>query len=214
MFGPFVEITNALGTAILIWYGAFLVSGSESTIGEFVSFAFYLGMFWEPISRLGQLYNQLLIGMASSERIFEFLDERPLVSDASKPMILSSIKGQIDFENVEFSYDGSRKALNGISFSIKAGETVALVGHTGSGKTTIANLVSRFYDSTSGVVKIDGHPIHELSIAGLRSQIGVVLQDTFIFSGTIMENIRFGNPGASDEEVIGWREGSRSRFVY
>ncbi|MEH7304560.1 ABC transporter ATP-binding protein [Neobacillus drentensis] len=202
MFGPFVEITNALGTAILIWYGAFLVSGGESTIGEFVSFAFYLGMFWEPISRLGQLYNQLLIGMASSERIFEFLDERPLVSEASKPMILSSIKGQIDFEDVEFSYDGSRKALNGISFSIKAGETVALVGHTGSGKTTIANLVSRFYDSTSGVVKIDGHPIHELSIAGLRSQIGVVLQDTFIFSGTIMENIRFGNPGASDEEVI------------
>ncbi|WP_144554891.1 ABC transporter ATP-binding protein [Bacillus sp. X1(2014)] len=202
MFGPFVEITNALGTAILIWYGAFLVSGGESTIGEFVSFAFYLGMFWEPISRLGQLYNQLLIGMASSERIFEFLDERPLVSEASKPMILSSIKGQIDFEDVEFSYDGSRKALNGISFSIKAGETVALVGHTGSGKTTIANLVSRFYDSTSGVVKIDGHPIHDLSIAGLRSQIGVVLQDTFIFSGTIMENIRFGNPGASDEKVI------------
>ncbi|MFB5196727.1 ABC transporter ATP-binding protein [Neobacillus sp. KR4-4] len=202
MFGPFVEVTNALGTAILIWYGAFLVSGGESTIGEFVSFAFYLGMFWEPISRLGQLYNQLLIGMASSERIFEFLDERPLVSEAPKPMILSSIKGQIEFEDVEFSYDGSRKALNGISFSIKAGETVALVGHTGSGKTTIANLVSRFYDATSGVVKIDGHPIHELSIAGLRSQIGVVLQDTFIFSGTIMENIRFGNPGASDEEVI------------
>ncbi|MGG1678149.1 ABC transporter ATP-binding protein [Neobacillus sp. NRS-1170] len=202
MFGPFVEITNALGTAILIWYGAFLVSGGESTIGEFVSFAFYLGMFWEPISRLGQLYNQLLIGMASSERIFEFLDERPVVAEASKPMILSSIKGQIDFEDVEFSYDASRKALNGISFSIKAGETVALVGHTGSGKTTIANLVSRFYDATSGVVKIDGHPIHELSIAGLRSQIGVVLQDTFIFSGTIMENIRFGNPEASDEEVI------------
>ncbi|WP_223592484.1 ABC transporter ATP-binding protein [Neobacillus bataviensis] len=202
MFGPFVEITNAFGTAILIWCGAFLVSGGESTIGEFVSFAFYLGMFWEPISRLGQLYNQLLIGMASSERIFEFLDERPVVSEASKPMILSSIKGQIDFENVEFSYDTSRKALNGISFSIKAGETVALVGHTGSGKTTIANLVSRFYDATSGVVKIDGHPIHELSIAGLRSQIGVVLQDTFIFSGTIMENIRFGNPKASDEEVI------------
>ncbi|WP_066250284.1 ABC transporter ATP-binding protein [Neobacillus drentensis] len=202
MFGPFVEVTNALGTAILIWYGAFLVSGGASTIGEFVSFAFYLGMFWEPISRLGQLYNQLLIGMASSERIFEFLDERPLVSEASKPMILSSIKGKIDFEDVEFSYDGSRKALNGISFSIKAGETFALVGHTGSGKTTIANLISRFYDATSGVVKIDGHPIDELSIVGLRSQIGVVLQDTFIFSGTIMENIRFGNPGASDEEVI------------
>jgi ATP-binding cassette subfamily B multidrug efflux pump len=202
MFGPFVEITNAIGTAILIWYGAFLVAGGESTIGEFVSFAFYLGMFWEPISRLGQLYNQLLIGMASSERIFEFLDERPIVAEASNPLVLPSIKGQIDFEDVEFSYDASRRALNGISFSIKSGETVALVGHTGSGKTTIANLISRFYDATSGVVKIDDHPIHELSIASLRSQIGVVLQETFIFSGTILENIRFGNPKASDEEVI------------
>ncbi|MBV7507619.1 ABC transporter ATP-binding protein/permease [Bacillus sp. sid0103] len=202
MFGPFVEITNAIGTAILIWYGAFLVAGGESTIGEFVSFAFYLGMFWEPISRLGQLYNQLLIGMASSERIFEFLDERPIVAEASNPLVLPSIKGQIDFEGVEFSYDASRKALNGISFSIKSGETVALVGHTGSGKTTIANLVSRFYDATSGVVKIDGHPVHELSVACLRSQIGVVLQDTFIFSGTILENIRFGDPKASDEEVM------------
>lgn len=202
MFGPFVEITNAIGTAILIWYGAFLIMNGECTIGEFVSFAFYLGMFWEPISRLGQLYNQLLIGMASSERIFEFLDERPLVAEAAKPLVLPSIEGNIDFEDVEFSYNAARKALNGISFSIKAGQTVALVGHTGSGKTTIANLVSRFYDATAGVVKIDNHPIQELSIANLRSQISVVLQDTFIFSGTIMENIRFGNPRASVEEVI------------
>ncbi|MDQ0975005.1 ATP-binding cassette subfamily B multidrug efflux pump [Neobacillus niacini] len=202
MFGPFVEITNAIGTAILIWYGAVLIMNGECTIGEFVSFAFYLGMFWEPISRLGQLYNQLLIGMASSERIFEFLDERPLVAEAAKPLVLPSIQGNIDFEDVEFSYNSDRKALNGVSFSIKAGETAALVGHTGSGKTTIANLVSRFYDATAGVVKIDNHPIQELSIANLRSQISVVLQDTFIFSGTIMENIRFGNPRASDEEVI------------
>jgi ATP-binding cassette, subfamily B, multidrug efflux pump len=202
MFGPFVEITNAIGTAILIWYGAVLIMNGECTIGEFVSFAFYLGMFWEPISRLGQLYNQLLIGMASSERIFEFLDERPLVAEAAKPLVLPSIQGNIDFEDVEFSYNSERKALNGISFSIKAGETAALVGHTGSGKTTIANLVSRFYDATAGVVKIDGHHIQDLSIANLRSQISVVLQDTFIFSGTIMENIRFGNPRAGDEEVI------------
>lgn len=202
MFGPFVEITNAIGTAILIWYGAFLIMNGECTIGEFVSFAFYLGMFWEPISRMGQLYNQLLIGMASSERIFEFLDERPIVAEAAKPLVLPSIEGNIDFEDVEFSYNAERKALNGISFSIKAGQTVALVGHTGSGKTTIANLVSRFYDATAGVVKIDNHPIQELSIVNLRSQISVVLQDTFIFSGTIMENIRFGNPRASDEEVI------------
>jgi ATP-binding cassette, subfamily B, multidrug efflux pump len=159
-------------------------------------------MFWEPISRLGQLYNQLLIGMASSERIFEFLDERPMVAEAPKPLVLPSIQGNIDFEDVEFSYNSERKALKGVSFSIKAGETAAFVGHTGSGKTTIANLVSRFYDATAGVVKIDGHPIQDLSITNLRSQISVVLQDTFIFSGTIMENIRFGNPRASDEEVI------------
>ncbi|WP_066067073.1 ABC transporter ATP-binding protein [Neobacillus soli] len=202
MFGPIVEMTNAAGTAILIWYGAFLVAGGECTIGEFVSFAFYLGMFWEPISRLGQLYNQLLIGMASSERIFEFLDERPIVAETRKPLVLPSIQGNIDFENVEFSYDTARNALNGVSFSIKAGETAALVGHTGSGKTTIANLISRFYDSTEGIIRIDGQPIQELSISSLRSQISVVLQDTFIFSGTIMENIRFGNPKASDVEVM------------
>lgn len=202
MFGPFVEMTNAVGTAILIWYGATLVANGECTMGEFVSFAFYLGMFWEPISRLGQLYNQLLVGMASSERIFEFLDERPIVKEAPKPVVLPSIKGQIDFKEVEFSYDDTRKALNGVSFSIKAGETAALVGHTGSGKTTIANLVSRFYDATGGQIMIDGHPIQELSITNLRSQISVVLQETFIFSGTIMENIRFGKPDASDEEVI------------
>ncbi|MEY2196444.1 ABC transporter ATP-binding protein [Neobacillus sp. BF23-41] len=202
MFGPLIEMTNAVGTAILIWYGAVLVARGECTIGEFVSFAFYLGMFWEPISRLGQLYNQLLIGMASSERVFEFLDERPSVIESPNPIKLSSIKGHIDFEEVEFSYDGKRKALNGVSLMIKAGETTALVGHTGSGKTTIANLVSRFYDATGGIVKIDGCPIQDLSIASLRSQISVVLQDTFIFSGTIMENIRYGNPNASDEEVI------------
>jgi ATP-binding cassette, subfamily B, multidrug efflux pump len=202
MFGPFVELTNAAGTAILIWYGATLIANGESTVGEFVTFAFYLGIFWEPISRLGQLYNQLLIGMASSERIFEFLDERPIVTEAAQPLVLPTIQGKIDFENVEFSYDTTRKALNGVSFTIKAGETTALVGHTGSGKTTIANLVNRFYDATAGMVKIDGHPIQDLSIAGLRSQISVVLQDTFIFSGTIMENIRFGNPEASDEDVM------------
>lgn len=202
MFGPIVEMTNAVGTVILICYGAVLVANWECTIGEFVSFAFYLGMFWEPISRLGQVYNQLLIGMASSERIFEFLDEQPLVKEAAKPLVLPAIKGQIDFENVEFSYDATRKALNGVSFSISAGETTALVGHTGSGKTTIANLVSRFYDATAGAVKIDGHPVQDLSIPGLRSQISVVLQETFIFSGSIMENIRFGNPAASDEDVM------------
>lgn len=202
LFTPMVEMTNAIGTAILIWYGATLISNGSLTIGTFVSFAFYLGMFWEPISRLGQVYNQLLMGMASSERIFEFIDEKPIVAESKNPIFLSDMKGQIDFISVEFAYDSSRKALNDISLTIDAGQTVALVGHTGSGKTTIANLISRFYDATGGEVKIDGINIRDLSIEELRSQISVVLQDTFIFSGTIMDNIRFGRPTAEDEEVI------------
>ncbi|WP_286058600.1 ABC transporter ATP-binding protein [Bacillus mojavensis] len=202
VFRPLVEMTNAIGTAVLIWYGATLIMNETITIGVFVSFAFYLGMFWEPISRLGQVYNQLLMGMASSERIFEFLDEQPNVKEKPEAIHKKNIKGHISFEEVEFSYDEKRKALHSVSFSIPAGSTLALVGHTGSGKTTIANLISRFYDATGGTIKIDGIPITDLSLASLRSQISIVLQDTFIFSGTIVENIRFGRPDASDEEVI------------
>ncbi|MDX5475979.1 MAG: ATP-binding cassette domain-containing protein, partial [Bacillaceae bacterium] len=139
--------------------------------------------------------------MASSERIFEFLDEKPMVDEKDNPIELSNIRGEVVFEDVEFSYDSTRKALNSISLKMEAGTTVALVGHTGSGKTTIANLISRFYDATGGVVKIDGHNIRDVSVKSLRSQISVVLQDTFIFSGTIMDNIRFGRPDATDEEV-------------
>lgn len=202
MFRPLVEVTNALGTAVLIWFGAHLIHNETITIGVFVSFAFYLGMFWEPISRLGQVYNQLLMGMASSERIFEFLDEKPIVAEGAAAKEMGEIKGDIQFENVFFSYDKNRVALNGINLKIKAGQTTALVGHTGSGKTTIANLISRFYDPTSGVITIDHVNIRDVSIKSLRQQIGVVLQDTFIFSGTIMENIRFGRPDATDAEVM------------
>lgn len=202
MFRPLVEMTNALGTAVLIWYGASLLQSEALTIGVFVSFAFYLGMFWEPISRLGMVYNQLLVGMASSERIFEFLDEKPAVSEAEKPLELQKIRGRIEFEKVIFSYDGNRTALKGINLEIKEGQTVALVGHTGSGKTTIASLISRFYDPTSGRIRIDGKNIKDISLKSLRRQISIVLQDTFIFSGTIKDNILFGNPDANDEQVM------------
>jgi ATP-binding cassette, subfamily B, multidrug efflux pump len=202
MFRPFVEMTNAIGTAILLWYGASLIIDGQLTIGAFVSFAVYLGMFWEPISRLGQLYNQLLMGMASSERIFEFLDEQSNIVEKDNARSLTEIKGKIEFDKVEFAYDDKRKALKGISLTMEAGQTVALVGHTGSGKTTIANLISRFYDATSGSVKIDGVDIKDATLQSVRSQISVVLQDTFIFSGTIIDNIRFGRPEASEQEVI------------
>lgn len=206
MFRPFVELSNAIGTVILISYGAYLILLGENNggiaIGTFVSFAFFVGMFWEPISRLGQMYNQMLMAMAASERIFEFLDEQPNVQEKKDAYVFTDMKGEIVFDRVGFSYDEDRIALYDISLTIQAGETVALVGHTGSGKSTIANLISRFYDPTKGKVKIDGYDLQEVQLDSLRQSISVVLQDTFIFSGTIMENIRFGRPEASDEEVI------------
>lgn len=206
MFRPLVEMCNAIGTVILIAYGAHLILLGEANggiaLGTFVAFAFFLGMFWEPISRLGQMYNQLLMAMAASERIFEFLDEKPNVDEKENSYNIEEMKGHIEFDNVEFSYEEGRIALHEISLDIKQGQTIALVGHTGSGKSTIANLISRFYDPTKGVVKVDGHDLRDVKINSLRQKISVVLQDTFIFSGTIMENIRFGKPNATDEEVM------------
>lgn len=201
-FRPLVELSNAIGTVILITYGAHLILQQDIFVGTFVSFAFFLGMFWEPISRLGQMYNQLLMAMASSERIFEYLDEQPLIHNKKNAYKFDRMDGHITFDNVQFSYDDERIALQDISLNIKAGETVALVGHTGSGKSTIANLISRFYDPTKGSVKIDGHDLRDTDLRSMRSHISVVLQETFIFSGSIMENIRFGRPTATDEEVI------------
>lgn len=206
MFRPVVDMSDAVGTVILISFGSYLILLGEGdggiAIGTFVAFAFFTGMFWEPISRLGQMYNQLLMAMASSERIFEFLDEQPSVPEKENAYEFKGMKGHIEFDKVQFSYDKDRIALHEISVEIKAGETIALVGHTGSGKSTIANLISRFYDPTQGAVKIDGHDLRDVQLGSLREKISVVLQDTFVFSGTIMENIRFGRPNATDEEVI------------
>jgi len=206
MFRPFVEMSNAIGTIILISVGSYLilqgVNNGGIEIGTFVTFAFFLGMFWEPISRLGQMYNQLLMAMSASERIFEFLDEQPNVEEKENAFEFKDMKGNIEFDKVQFSYDPERVALHEISLDIKQGQSIALVGHTGSGKSTIANLISRFYDPTKGSVKIDGHDLRDATIDSVRQNISVVLQDTFIFSGTIMENIRFGRPTATDEEVI------------
>lgn len=206
MFRPFVEISNAVGTVILITYGSYLIIQGEASggiaLGTFVSFAFFIGMFWEPISRLGQMYNELLMAMSASERIFEFLDEQPNVQEKENAVAFKNMKGHIELDRVQFSYDNDRVALHEISLNIKQGESIALVGHTGSGKSTIANLISRFYDPTEGAVKIDGIDLRDATIDSVRQNISVVLQDTFIFSGNIMENIRFGRPSANDEDVI------------
>ncbi|MEK5253597.1 ABC transporter ATP-binding protein [Paenibacillus sp. FSL F4-0125] len=200
-FGPMIEITGGFGTMILFWLGAYLIQSGELTVGMLVAFSSYVSNFWDPINRLGQMYNQLLVAMASSERIFEYLDEQPSVQDNPGAKPLDTIRGDINFNKVVFEYEKGRAALKGIDLDVKAGQSIALVGHTGSGKSTIINLIGRFYDIKSGRITIDGEDIREVTLDSLRRQIGIVLQDTFIFSGTIRDNIRFGRLDATDEEV-------------
>lgn len=201
-FGPVIELTAAVGTFILFWYGSYLIQSDVITVGILVGFANYIGNFWEPINRLGQMYSQLLIAMASSERIFEFIDEEPTVGEKKTAVPLPSIRGEVKFDNIVFEYEPGRPALKGISLNVQAGQSIALVGHTGSGKSTIINLLCRFYDPVEGRVMIDGVDIRDVTIESLRSQVGIVLQDTFIFSGSIRDNIRYGRLDATDAEIV------------
>lgn len=201
-FGPIIEVTAAIGTCILFWYGAVLIQDQAITIGLLVAFANYIGNFWEPINRLGQMYSQLLIAMASSERIFEFIDEKPTVAEQEQAKPLPAIRGDVTFDNIVFEYEAGRPALKGISLDVQAGQSIALVGHTGSGKSTIINLLCRFYDPVQGRVLIDGIDIKGVTVESLRSQVGIVLQDTFIFAGSIRDNIRYGRLDATDDEVV------------
>ena len=201
-FGPIIEITSAIGTLILFWYGSHLIQTGAITVGVLLGFANYVGNFWDPINRLGQMYAQLLVAMASSERIFEFIDEKPNVVELLDAAKLPPIRGDVKFDSIVFEYEKGRPALRNVSLEVKAGQTIALVGHTGSGKSTIMNLLCRFYDPVEGAVLIDGIDIRNISIESLRSQVGIVLQDTFIFSGTIRDNIRFGRLDATDDEVV------------
>jgi ATP-binding cassette subfamily B protein len=201
-FNPIVEIMAAVGTMTVYWFGTHQLRTGALTVGGLVAFTTYIGNFWEPIQRLTNLYGNILVATASSERICEYLDTVPTVGQKTEANELPPIEGEVELDNVVFAYEEGRTALNGVSLKVKAGETVALVGHTGAGKTSIINLLSRFYDVSGGAVRIDGHDLRDVTLESLRSQIGLVLQDTFIFSGTIMDNIRFGRLDATDEEVI------------
>jgi ATP-binding cassette subfamily B multidrug efflux pump len=201
LFGPVIEITSAVGTLILLLYGTYLIQSHIMTVGVLVAFITYVGSFWEPITRLGNMYSQLLISMSSAERIFEFMDEKPAVPEKENAKQMPELLGNVKLEGVSFGYETDRQALHGINLDVKAGLSVALVGHTGSGKSTIVNLLCRFYDTVEGRVLIDGTDVRDVTIESLRSQIGIVLQDTFIFSGSIRDNIRYGRPGATDAEV-------------
>ena len=171
-------------------------------MGLLIAMTSYANRFWTPIQNLSNYYNQMINTVSYLERIFQLMDEPVSVTDPEGAEVLPEIQGEVDFEHVVFEYEKDRPILKDVSFHVPAGESIALVGPTGAGKSTIINLVSRFYNLKSGEVAIDGHDIANATLKSIRSQMGIMLQDTFIFSGTIMDNIRYGRLDATDEECI------------
>ena len=204
IMGPSVDIISTITTAFIYVLGISWMSNPDSgiTVGVLIAFTAYISRFWNPINTLASFYNSLLTAISYLERIFETIDEPVLVKDAEGAMEMPPIKGDVEFKNVTFSYEDGVEILKKVSFKAKKGQTVAIVGPTGAGKTTIVNLLSRFYNVDSGEVLIDGIDISKVTIRSLRKQMGVMMQDSFIFSGTVMDNIRYGNKEVSDEQVI------------
>jgi ATP-binding cassette subfamily B multidrug efflux pump len=202
LFWPGIELIGALGVVLVYIFGVGSLDSSTVSVGVLVAFIGYVWRIWQPINNLANFYNSLLMAMASTERIFELLDTKPDIKDEEGAYPIPDIQGEVRFENLEFYYDPEKPVLKGVDFVVKPGETIALVGPTGAGKSTIVNLISRFYDPIKGRVLIDGHDIKGVTLNSLRKQMGVMLQDSFIFSGTIMDNIRYGKLDATDEEVM------------
>lgn len=203
-FGPVVEITWGLGGFLLYFIGIRIIGVGEVGIGTFLAFSTYIAMFWSPIRNLANFYNKLTTNLSAAERIFDIIDTEAGIRDCEGAEELPDIEGTVDFEHVSFAYDDEpeRMILKDVNFHIRQGETIALVGPTGAGKTTIVNLLSRFYEATDGRVLIDGCDIRKVTLKSLRSQMGIMTQDNFLFSGTINYNIKYGRLDATDEEMI------------
>ncbi|MCX7710464.1 MAG: ABC transporter ATP-binding protein/permease [Clostridia bacterium] len=202
MFWPLVEMSWGVGTIVVFWYGLRLLETGSITIGLMIAFIGYISMFWQPIMNISNFYNALVTNISGAERIFEIMDIEPDIKDAEEAILLPKIKGAVTFKHVTFGYDENSPVLKDVSFQVKPGETIALVGPTGVGKTTVVNLISRFYDHQKGEVLIDGYNISKVKLESLRSQMGIMLQDTFLFSGSIKDNIRYGKLDATDGEIL------------
>ena len=203
-FWPALDLTGTIGT-VLVYYFGISMMGAENhplTLSSLLLILWYLGRFWEPLNTISNFYNSILSAMASMERVFEILDTKSDIEDKEAAVELPPISGRVDFEHVDFWYSPDKVVLKDLSFSVKPGQTIALVGPTGAGKSTVVNLISRFYDVCGGAVKIDGFDVRDVKLRTLREQMSVMMQDSFIFSGTIMDNIRYGKLDATDEEVV------------
>ena len=203
-FGSLIEITWGVGGFLLYFIGIKVMGIGEVGVGTFIAFSTYLSMFWTPIRNLANFYNKIVTNLSAAERIFDILDTEPEITDREDVYELPEITGEVTFDHVSFAYSDEPDimVLNDVSFRIKPGETIALVGPTGAGKTTIVNLISRFYDITKGDIYVDGHSLKDVSIHSLRRQMGIMTQDNFLFSGTIRDNIKYGRLDATDEEMI------------
>ena len=200
-FAPTIDVLSTLSIALVIGYGGYLTLSGTLTVGILTAFIIYVQQFFRPIQLIAQLYTQLQSALAGAERIYNILDEEPESEDPPEAGEFGKTQGRISFENVTFAYDPGRPVLQDINFEIEPGQTVALVGPTGAGKTTIASLIPRFYDVTEGSVKIDGRDVRRLTRKDLRAGIGIVLQEPFLFSGTIAENIGYGEDDPSRERI-------------
>ena len=199
---PVVELSVAMATVIVIIFGGILVLNDAITVGVVVAFALYVQRFFEPVRELVMQYTQLQRAMAGGQRVFEVLDTKPDMVDKPKASVLPTIRGEVIFDHVNFSYNPESPILHDINLHVLPGQTIALVGPTGSGKTTITSLLAHLYDVTSGSIQIDGYDVRDIQGTSLGRQMGVVLQDPFLFSGTIKENIRYSRPEATDDDVV------------
>ena len=199
---PFIELLANVGTVLILWYGGALVIRGQLTLGEMIAFSAYLGQLVQPVRRLGMILPAVVQAIASGERIFEILDAESEVHDAPNAIPLPPVRGHVRFENVSFAYFGRHKVLSDVSFDVQPGQMIALLGATGSGKSTIINLLPRFYDPTAGRITIDGYDLRDVTLKSLRDQIGIVLQETTLFAATLRENLAFGRPDATDEEIF------------
>lgn len=202
LFGPLVELVGAIGICMVLWYGGSLVRANILTVGTVYAFVNYVNQFYMPIRDLSQVYNVWQSATVSTDRIFELLETEPDVQDSPEATELPLIEGRVSFEDVTFGYKKGQPVLHDICFAAEPGQTVALVGPTGAGKSSIINLLARFYEPDQGRITIDGVDLRDVTQQSLHRQLGIVLQDTFLFSGTIRENICYGRPDASEEEVI------------
>jgi len=202
VFRPIIELLNQVGTIVVLCYGSILVFRGDIGPGIFVTFFRYLPRLYGPITGLSRFYNHIQQALASSERVFEVLDTQPEIKDAPDAISLETTKGEVEFKNVDFSYDNEIEVLKDINLKANPGQMIAFVGPSGSGKTTLTNLIPRFYDTTKGDIFIDGNNLRKLKVEDLRKQIGIVQQDPFLFNDTIKANIAYGKLGASDEEIV------------